>query len=174
MKAKLIKTALATLLLSVTLPSFSQCDILNRVSPDGTMQYYVKPVNLYWTKTKSLKGCIVTDKENYFLVLYPNPFPEKPEGKKLREDLVLKLADGTDYEMKHYDSRYLENDTALEMSFLMPKSDIEKVMNFQITEAKIDMKGNEGIRSYVFKLQKDALREQLTCFLKEEEDRRKK
>jgi hypothetical protein len=174
MKTKMIKLAMAVLFLSVTLPSFSQCDILIRVSPDGTMQYYMKPINLYWTKTKSLKACIVTDMENYFLVLYPNPFPEKPEGKKLREDLFLKLADGTDYEMKHYDSRYLENDTALEMSFLMPKSDIEKVMNFQITEAKIDMKGNEGIRSYVFKLQKDALREQLTCFLKEEEDRRKK
>ena len=76
--------------------------------------------------------------------------------------------------MKHYDSRYLENDTALEMSFLMPKSDIEKFLNFQITEAKIDMKGGEGIRSYVFKLQKDALKEQLTCFLKEEENKRKK
>ena len=46
------------------------------------MQYYMEPVNFYWTNAKSLKGCIVTDKENYFLELHPVPFPEKPEGKK--------------------------------------------------------------------------------------------
>jgi hypothetical protein len=162
------------LLISVALPSYPQCKILNRVSPDGTMQYYMEPVNLYWTKTKSLKGDIVTDKENYFLELYPVPFPEKPAGKKLKENLVLKLADGTNYELKHYDSRYLDNDTALQMLFLIEKEDIDKMINFEIAEAKIDMKGDEGIRSYVFKLQKLALKEQLACFLKEAEDKKNK
>jgi hypothetical protein len=42
-----------------------------------------------------------------------------------------------------------------------------------VIEAKIDMMGNEGIRTYVFKLHKTALREQLTCFLNEEKDRKK-
>jgi len=36
------------------------------------------------------------------------------------------------------------------------------------------MMGDEGIRSYVFKLHKTALKEQLACFLKEEEERKKK
>jgi hypothetical protein len=35
------------------------------------------------------------------------------------------------------------------------------------------MKGDEGVRTYVFKLHKDALKEQLNCFLKEEEDKKK-
>ena len=49
-----------------------------------------------WIKAaKSLKGGIVTDKENYFLELHPVPFPEKPKGNKLKKDLehllILKL-----------------------------------------------------------------------------------
>jgi hypothetical protein len=75
-KIKVLITATCLLLLSTT--SFSQCEILHRMSPDGTMQYYMQPVNFYWTKTKSLEGCIVTDRESYFLLLRPLPFPEKP------------------------------------------------------------------------------------------------
>ena len=153
--------------------AFPQCQILNRVSPDGSMQYYMEPVNFYWTKTKSLKGCIVTDKENYFLELHPIPFPEKPEGKKLKKNLVLKLSDNKTYEFKHFDTRYAENDTVMEMLYLIDKEDMDPVLNFEVIEAKIDMMGNEGIRTYVFKLHKTALREQLTCFLNEEKDRKK-
>jgi hypothetical protein len=174
MKAKIIKIAMALFLFSVAMPSFPQCKILNRVSPDGSMQYYMEPVNLYQTKAKSLKGCILTDKESYFLELLPFPFPEKPAGKKLKDNLILKLSDGSDYELKHYDTRYVENDTILEMLYLIDKEDIDKLLNFEISEAKIDMKGDEGIRSYVFKLKKLALKEQLTCFLKEEEKNKNK
>jgi hypothetical protein len=138
------------------------------------MLYYIEPVNFYWTKTKSLKGCVVTDKENYFLEMYPVPVPEKQIGKKLKDNLVLKLGDGSEYELKHYDSRYVANDTVLEMLFLIEKKDIDKMMNFEITEAKIDMKGDEGVRTYVFKLHKHALKEQLSCFLSEEEEEKKK
>ena len=88
--------------------SYPQCPILNRVSPDGSMQYYMEPVNFYWTRAKSLNGCIVTDKESYFLELHPVPFPEKPEGNKLKKDLILKLSDGKTYELKHFDTRYAE------------------------------------------------------------------
>ena len=153
--------------------AFSQCQILNRVSPDGSMQYYMEPVNFYWTRTKSLKGCIVTDKENYFLELHPAPFPEKSEGKKLKKNLVLKLSDNMTYEFKHFDTRYAENDTVMEMLYLIDKDAMDPVLNFEVTEAKIDMMGNEGIRTYVFKLHKSALREQLACFLNEEKVRKK-
>ena len=78
---------LALGIISLSISAFSQCEILNRVSPDGSMQYYMEPVNFYWTSAKSLKGNIVTDKENYFLELRPVPFPEKPAGKKLKKDL---------------------------------------------------------------------------------------
>ncbi len=164
--------ALGFLMASIAV--FPQCQILNRVSPDGSMQYFMEPVNFYWTSAKSLKGCIVTDKENYFLELHPVPFPEKPDGNKLKKELVLKLSDGNTYALQHYDTRYAENDTVMEMLYLIDKEDMNNLLNLEVLEAKIDMMGNEGIRSYVFKLHKSALKEQLACFLQEEEGRKKR
>jgi hypothetical protein len=160
--------------LAVSLPSFSQCGILNRLFPDGTMMYYMEPVVFYWTKAKELKGCLVTDKENYFLGLRPIPFPVKPLGNKLKADIELKLSNDTVYRLSHYDTRYLENDTIMELLYLIDKRDLEDILNFEATEVKIDMKGEEGLRTYVFKLHKKALQEQLACFLKAEEDKKKK
>jgi len=160
--------------LSVSISSFPQCEILNRGSPDGSMQYYMEPVNFYWTSSKSLKGCIVTDKENFFLELHPLPFPEKPAGNKLKKRLVLKLSNDSIYELKHYDTRYVDKDTVMEMLYLIGKDDMDQLLKFEVEEAKIDMMGDEGIRSYAFKLHKSALKEQLACFLKEEEERKKK
>jgi hypothetical protein len=174
MKAIVIKFFLFLAIISLPSPAFPQCKILNRVSPDGSMQYYMEPVNFYWTNAKSLKGCIVTDKESYFLELLPIPFPEKAEGKKLKKDLILKLSDGSSYELKHYDTRYIEKDTVMEMLFLINKNDIDKLMSFEVVKAEIDMMGSEGIRTYEFKLHKSALMEQLSCFLKEKEDSKKK
>jgi hypothetical protein len=153
---------------------FPQCQIINRVSPDGSMMYFMEPVNFYWTSTKSLKGCIVTDKENYFLELLPVPFPEKPQGRKLKKELILKLSDGNTYELKHFDTRYLENDTVMEMLYLIEKEDVDRMLNLEVTEVDIDMLGTEGIRTYLFKLHKSALKEQLACFLKEEKEKKKK
>jgi hypothetical protein len=165
---------LATVFTFCSMPGFTQCEILNRVSPDGSMQYYMEPVNFYWTSAKSLKGCIVTDRESYFLELHPVPFPEKPEGNKLKKGLVLKLSNDSIYKLKHYDTRYVEKDTVMEMLYLIDKDDMDQLLNFEVTEAKIDMMGDEGIRTYLFKLHKSALMEQLACFLKEAEERKKK
>jgi hypothetical protein len=138
------------------------------------MQYFMEPVNFYWTQAKSLKGCIVTDRENFFLELHPVPFPDKSEGNKLKEDLILKLSDGNAYKLKHYDTRYVEQDTVMELLYLIDKEDMDPLLNFEVTEASINMQGTEGVRTYVFKLHKTALKEQLTCFMKEEEERKKK
>ena len=174
MEATIKKAFMGLVFLSVSISSFPQCEILNRVSPDGSMQYYMEPVNFYWTSSKSLKGCIVTDKENFFLELHPLPFPEKPAGNKLKKRLVLKLSNDSIYELKHYDTRYVDKDTVMEMLYLIGKDDMDQLLKFEVEEAKIDMMGDEGIRSYVFKLHKSALKEQLACFLKEEEERKKK
>jgi len=174
MKALIKNSLLALVLFSISTSSFSQCEILNRVAPDGSMQYFMEPVNFYWTSAKSLKGSIVTDKESYFLELYPIPFPEKPDGKKLKNNLSLKLANGNNCELKHFDTRYVEDDTVMEILYLIKKEDIDQLLNFEVSEAKIDMMGAEGIRTYEFKLHKSALKEQLACFLKEEEEKKKK
>ena len=173
MKAIIKATVLVFGFLSSSAAAFTQCEILNRVSPDGSMQYYMEPVNFYWTSAKSLQGCIVTDRESYFLELSPVPFPGKPEGNKLKKELILKLSDGNTYALKHFDTRYVENDTVMEMLYLISKEDMDHLLNFEVTEATIDMMGEEGIRTYVFKLHKSALKEQLACFLKEAEKKRK-
>jgi hypothetical protein len=174
MKAIIRTSVFAAGILLMSFQASSQCQILNRVSPDGSMQYFMEPVNFYWTSSKSLKGCIVTDKESYFLELLPFPFPQKPDGRKLKKDLQLVLSDDKTYNLQHFDTRYADNDTVMEMLFLIGKEDMDKMLNFEVTEAKIDMMGTEGIRTYAFKLHKSALKEQLACFLKEEEDKKKK
>lgn len=173
MKAIILKYMFTAGFLTATIATFSQCETLNRVSPDGSMQYFMEPVNFYWTSAKSLRGCIVTDRESYFLELRPVPFPGKPEGNKLKKELILKLSDGNTYALKHFDTRYVENDTVMEMLYLIGKEDIDHLLNFEVTEATIDMMGEEGIRTYVFKLHKSALKEQLACFLKETEKKKK-
>jgi hypothetical protein len=159
--------------IAISLSSFSQCEIQNRLFPDGTMMYYMDPVVFYWTKTKELKGNVVTDKENYFVGLQPVPFPEKPQGNKLKNDLELKLSNNKIYRLRHYDTQYIKNDTLMQLLYLIDKKDLNDLLNFEATEVKIDMEGVEGIRTYVFKLHKRALQEQLACFLKEEEDKKK-
>jgi hypothetical protein len=173
MKAIIFKYMFAAGFLTATTAAFPQCEILNRVSPDGSMQYYMEPVNFYWTSAKSLQGCIVTDKESYFLELHPVPFPEKPQGSKLKKDLTLQLSDGNVYALQHFDTRYASNDTVMEMLYLINKKDMEALLNFEVIEARIDMMGEEGIRAYLFKLHKSALKEQLACFLQEAEKKKK-
>ena len=62
----------------------------------------------------------------------------------------------------------------MEMLFLINKNNLEHFLNFEVTEAMIDMMGDEGIRTYVFKLHKSALMEELACFLGEEKGKKKK
>jgi len=174
MKAIIKKGAFGLLFLFASISLFAQCEILHRVSPDGSMQYYMEPVNFYWTGAKSLRGCIVTDRESYFLELHPVPFPEKPAGNKLKNELVLKLANGDTYKLKHFDTRYVENDTVMEMLYLISKKDIDYLMIHEVDVIMIDMMGDEGIRSYELKLHKSALRDQLACFLKEDKETGKK
>jgi hypothetical protein len=61
----------------------------------------------------------------------------------------------------------------MEMLFLISKKDIDKLLNLEVEEASIDMEGTEGVRTYGFVLHKAALKEQLACFLKEKENKKK-
>ncbi len=138
------------------------------------MLYYIEPVNFYWTKSKDLKGGVVTDKENYYLALQPSPFPEKPQGNKLKDDLELKLSNDSVYTLKHFDTRYMEHDTVMQLLYFIDPPYVDDLLNFEAISVKINMEGTEGLRTYVFKLHKSAIQEQLSCFLKEEENKKKK
>lgn len=147
---------------------FAQCEIKNRVLADGTMMYYFEPENFYTTKSKSLKINIVTDKEHYFIALQPTPFPEKKIGKKIKDDLVIHLADNKQYKLAHYDTQYRHNDSVMQVLYLIDEKDIKAFSKFEATVAEINMKGTEFVRDYTFKLHKDAIVRQLACFLKED------
>lgn len=174
MKAIIIKSVLAFGFLAFSIAGFSQCEILNRIYPDGTMLYYIEPVNFYWTQSKSLKGGVVTDKENYYLELQPSPFPEKPLGKKLKDDLELRLANDSIYHLKHFDTRYLENDTVMQLLYLIDRKKLGDFLNIEAVSVKINLQGTEGVRTYIFKLHKSAIREQLDCLQKDRESKKKK
>jgi hypothetical protein len=160
--------------LAISLTSFSQCEIFNRVSPDGSMLYYMKPVPLYRTKDKELNGNLLTDKENYFLGLQPIPSPEKSQLKKLKGNLEIKLSNGKLCHLKSFDTRYLENDTIMELLYLIDKRDMDDMLKFEILQVKIDLKGKEGFRTYNLKLNKATIQEQLACFLKQKTGKMKK
>lgn len=147
----------------------AQCEMKNRVQADGSMMYYFEPAVFYTTKSKSLKINIVTDKEHYFVALQPTPFPEKKIGKKIKDDLVIHLTDNKMYKLTHYDTQYRNNDSIMQVLYLIDEKDIDAFSNYEAVTAEINMEGTEFIRSYNFKLHKNAILEQLKCFLKEEE-----
>ena len=152
---------------------FSQCEIQNRNYPDGSMMYYIEPVNFYWTESKNLKGGVTTDKENYYLALQPSPFPEKPLGNKLKGDCEMKLANDSTYHLEHFDTRYMDHDSVMQVLYLIDKKQLEDFLNLEAISVKINMGETEGVRTYVFKLHKSAIQEQLACFLKDIEKNKK-
>ncbi len=149
--------------------SIAQCDIKNRVQPDGSMVYYFEPAVFYSTKSKSLKINIVTDKEHYLVALQPTPFPEKKEGKKIKDDLIMHLADNKTYTLVHYDTQYRRNDSIMQVLYLIDNKDVKAFSTYEAVSAEINMQGTEFVRSYNFKLHKNAIVEQLKCFLREDE-----
>jgi hypothetical protein len=174
MKAMIKRTILSLGLVSIAISAFPQCEIQNRIYPDGSMFYYIEPVNFYWTESKDLKGGVVTDKENYYLALQPSPFPAKPAGNKLKDDIELKLSNDSVYNLEHFDTRYMEDDSVMQLLYLINSKKLDDFLNFEAISVKINMGGTEGPRTYVFKLHKSAIKEQLSCFLKEEENKKKK
>ncbi|SHH84934.1 hypothetical protein [Flavobacterium defluvii] len=164
-----MKKFFLTILILTAIEAFAQCDIKNRVLADGSMVYYFDPAVFYTTKSKSLKINIVTDKENYFVALQPIPFPEKKVGKKITDDLIIHLANNEEYKLPHYDTQYFQNDSIMQVLYLINNKDIEAFSKFEAVVASINMKGTEFIRDYNFKLHKDEIIKQLACFLKKEE-----
>jgi len=167
---KKINFAIVFLVVLFSIKTVGQCEVKNRVLADGTMLYYFEPAVFYFTKSKSLKINIVTDKEHYFIALQPTPFPPKKEGKKIKDDLIIHLADKKQYKVTHYDTQYRQNDSVMQVLYLINDNDIEAFSKLEAIIAEINMEGTEFVRSYNFKLHKDAIIQQLNCFLKKEDN----
>lgn len=166
---KYLSLTIVFLLVLLASEVFAQCDVKNKVLADGTMVYYFEPSDFYVTKSKSLKINIVTDKEHYFVALQPLPFPAKNDGKKIKDDLIIHLANKKEYKLTHYDTQYRQNDSIMQVLYLIDDKDLDDFSKFEALVAKINMQGTEFVRDYTFKLHKDAIVKQLTCFLKKED-----
>ena len=59
----------------------------------------------------------------------------------------------------------------MQVLYLIDDKDIEAFSKLEALVAEINMEGTEFIRSYKFKLHKNAIIEQLNCFLKKEEEK---
>lgn len=166
---KYLNLTIVFLLVLLASEVFAQCDVKNKVLADGTMVYYFEPSDFYVTKSKSLKINIVTNKEHYFVALQPLPFPAKNDGKKIKDDLIIHLANKKEYKLTHYDTQYKQNDSIMQVLYLIDDKDLDDFSKFEALVAKINMQGTEFVRDYTFKLHKDAIVKQLTCFLKKED-----
>jgi len=153
----------AVLLLSKTF-AFSQCEVKNRIGVDEVMYYYVEDVRFYWTSKKELRGGAITDEQNYFLALKPKPFPEKPAGTKLKDNVKVTLSNDSAYVLKHFDTRYVDRDTSLMFMYIIPEKLLTDFRKYEVLKVQM-MMGDEGERVYTFKLHKEAVKDQLDCLI---------
>jgi len=163
----------ALLLIHLCNFAFSQCEVKNRLGADDVMYYYVDYVPFYWTSTKELKGGAMTDEQNYFLALKPKPFPEKPHGTKLKDDLKVTLSNDSLYVLKHFDTRYMDYDTSLLFMYIIPEKLLPAFRKYQVEKVQI-MMGDEGERLYTFKLHKEAVKDQLDCLMESLDEKKQK
>ncbi len=82
---------------------------------------------------------------------------------------MIHLADKNAYKLTHYDTQYIQNDSVMQVLYLIDSKDLEAFSKFEALVATINMKGTEFIRDYNFKLHKDEIVKQLACFLKKED-----
>ncbi|MDI1353795.1 MAG: hypothetical protein PSX36_02670 [bacterium] len=166
---------LGTLILMATSAQYdAQCEIKSKIASDGNLYYYLGPEQFYWSSAKKLRGGIFTDKEYFYLVLWPQPFPEKPAAQKLKENMQVKLANDSLYQLEYYYSDYDQGDTSLQLMYLIDKKDVKAFTRSEINQVMISLGDSSGVRTYNLKLHKDALQIQMNCFLEEKKKKPKK
>ena len=165
---KTMPLLLITIVIGLSSPA--QCDIRNRIAPDGTMYYFLDAARFYYSSEKQLAGGLVTDKEHYFLTLLPAPFPERRLALKLKDPASVTLANGKEYKLDNFSSRFNKDDSAFTMMFLVPPDVLEDFRKHDIESVTLNMGKREGSRTYQFSLHKSAFREHLACFLDKKKD----
>jgi hypothetical protein len=161
---KIILSA-AVLICAYPMVSHGQCEIESRLDLNGIMYFYAEPVKVYWTSAKSLYCGAVTDKKDYYLQFYPNPFPEKPKGSIRKSPATVVLEDEKEVSMKNFDTWFDSSDSIFKMLFLIPEGELESFISNEILTVSLDMGDEEGVRVYTLKLHKDAIRQQLNCLI---------
>jgi len=138
------------------------CNIKNKMRPDGSIYYFMDPVLFFNTTENQIYGGVVTDKESYFLTLTPRPFPPKSKGNKLNKDLFITLSNQKEFKLDHFDSQYID-DTTLVIFYLIGKDALPEFRDQDIESVKLDLGTDKGVQTYQFRLHKSALKQQLVC-----------
>ena len=164
-------TCLFLFLPLLTMAQEKECEILNRIQPNGIMLYFMKPEKFYQTSSKSLHGTIATDSEQFYLILFPSPVPSKDTAKKISGDLEVLLQGGSKQTLEHFDTYFIEKDTSLALFFLIKKEQQDLLLKYQVDQVKLDA-GAGQINLYTFMLHKEALQQQMHCFLERKPSRK--
>ena len=154
-------------------PVFAQCEVMSRIGADEVLYYHLGYVPFYLTSSKTLYGGAITDEQNYFLALKPRPFPAKPLGNKLKDDLKVTLSNNEEYSLKHFDNRYLDYDTSLLFLYVLPEKLLSDFRTYEVVSMKM-MMGDEGERVYTFKQHKSAIKDQLNCLVENLERKKRR
>lgn len=159
---------LAILFLTITNIS-AQCKISQNKYPDGSMYLETENSLMFQTSKKKIIEKLTTDEENYFISISPSPFLPKPEGNKLKKDLIVYLSNGKTYQLAHYDSRYIDKDSSFMMLFLFAKKDIPDFQQYDIKKFTLN-DGTAEDATYTLVLHPDAVKKQFACFIKKSKD----
>ncbi len=144
------------------LSSSAQCEIQNRMRPDGTMFYHAPLTLLYKTSDIELHGNLVTDKESYFLRLTPVQSPPFKSKDVVKKDLLVKLQNDSLYALKYFDSWYGRKDSLFNVLYLFSKDQLNSFLNNNIQSFNITIGKTERI--LIFKLHPDIIKAQFACF----------
>jgi hypothetical protein len=146
-----------------------QCKISQNRYPDGTMYLETESSLMYQTSNKKFVEKLSTDQENYFIAINPLPYPPKPKGSKVKKDLTVFLSNNKSYTLKHFDSRYIDQDSSFEILYLFDKKDIPDFKSYLVKKITInDGTGPEA--TYNLVLHTDAIKKQFGCFIKKKEN----
>lgn len=174
MNTAIFRLIFTLVFISASIIGAAQCEIKSKIASDGNLYYYIGPERFYWSTAKTLTGGIFTDKEYYYLVLWPQPFPPKPAANKMKENLKVKLANDSLYQLEYYYSDYDRGDTSLQMMYLIDKKDVNAFTRSEIHQVMMSLGDSTGLRTYNLKLHKDALQIQMNCFLEDKKKGSKK
>lgn len=138
----------------------NDCVVKNLVHADGTMYYYIEPDTLYFTNAKQLKGGIITDKENYFITLYPFPVPTAVGSLKKYEPLELTLKNKQIESLEFYDARFM-NDSTFVLWYLLDVKKNKLLFENEVEQVKITSPDSTLV--YKLKLHKDGFLRHFNC-----------
>ena len=149
------------LLFSVSIKG-QDCQVKNKMRPDGSILYFINPVLFFNSTENQIYGNVMTDKEVYFLGVFPKPFPPKSKENKLDNDLLVTLSNGKEFKLGHFDSQYI-SDTVLVLMFEISKDALPEFRQNDIETVKLNIEPVKGAQTFQFRLHKSALKEQLNC-----------